>query len=131
MDIVTDTSVLIAVILNEPEKKAIVNATAGHDLVGPCSIKWEICNAFSAMLKRKRLSLHSARKALAIFDVIPIRYLEVDFAEALKLAHDHNIYAYDAYFLDCASRHKKPFLTLDNRLKEHGRDVGIDIMEIG
>lgn len=130
MEIVTDTSVLIAVILNEPEKKAIVNATAGHDLVGPGSIRWEIGNAFSAMLKRRRLSLRSARQALAIFDVIPIRYLEVDVAQSLKLAHDHNIYAYDAYFLDCASRHKKPLLTLDNRLKEYGRDIGINIVEI-
>lgn len=26
-------------------------------------------------------------------------------------------YAYDAYFLDCAIRHKSPLLTLDKKLK--------------
>jgi predicted nucleic acid-binding protein len=130
MEIVTDTSVMIAVILNEPEKEAIVDATAGHDLVCPGSIRWEIVNAFSAMFRQKRISLRIARRALAIFDVIPIRYLEVDLAASLKLAHDHNIYAYDAYFLDCASRYGKPFLTLDKRLKACATDVGIDVVEV-
>jgi uncharacterized protein with PIN domain len=46
MDIVIDTSVLIAVILNEPEKAELVKLTAGHTLVGPESIRWEIGNAF-------------------------------------------------------------------------------------
>ena len=130
MDIVTDTCVFIAVILNEPEKAAIVKATAGHILVGPGSIRWEIGNAFSAMLKKRRLSLRDAEKAMAIFDVIPIRYLDVDFAQSLKLAQDCNIYAYDAYFLDCALRHNRPLLTLDKRLEKHAREMGIDVWEI-
>lgn len=130
MDIVTDTCVLIAVILNEPEKAAIVKATAGYNLVGPGSIRWEIGNAFSAMLKKNRLSLQAAKKSLAIFDVIPIRYLGVDFVQALKLADDYNIYAYDAYFLDCALRHNKPLMTLDKRLAKCARAIGIDVWEI-
>ena len=130
MEIVTDTSVLIAVILNEPEKEAIVEATSGCDLVGPGAIRWEIANAFSAMFKKKRISLRAAQKAHAIFETIPIRYLDVDFSASLKLAHDYKVYAYDAYFLDCAIRHKKPLLTLDSRLKACANEVGIDIMEV-
>ncbi len=61
MDIVMDTSALIAVILNEPEKKTIIKATAGNTLVGPESIRWEIGNAFSAMFKQKRIDLFSER----------------------------------------------------------------------
>ena len=130
MDITTDTSVLIAVILNEPEKKSIINATAGHNLVGPGSIRWEVTNAFSAMFKRDRISLRTAQKALAVFDVIPIRYLDVDFHHSLKLAHDNNIYAYDAYFLDCALRNKTPFLSLDSQMINRAKKIGIDILEI-
>ena len=130
MDITTDTSVLIAVVLNEPEKRLVIKATAGHNLVGPGSIRWEITNAFSAMFKRNRINLRTAQKALAIFDVIPIRYLDVDFRHSLKLAHDNNIYAYEAYFLDCALRHKTPLLSLDSRLIKSARDIGVDIVEI-
>src|SRR5437763_8514880 len=54
MDIVADTSAIIAVIANEPEKSALVAHTQGADLFAPLSIPWEVGNAFSAMLKRQR-----------------------------------------------------------------------------
>lgn len=130
MDIVTDTSILIAVILNEPEKSAIVEATSGHALVGPNSIRWEIGNAFSAMFKQDRISLRIAQKALAVFEVIPMRYLDVDFKHSLKLAHDNQIYAYDAYFLDCAMRHRTPLLSLDSRMIAKAKALDINVMEI-
>jgi len=75
MDIVIDTSVLIAVIVNEPERDKIVKLTAGNTLIGPGSIPWEIGNAFSAMFKRKRVSLDEAQKGLLIFETIPLRYI--------------------------------------------------------
>ena len=121
---------LIAVIMNEPEKKMIIKATAGNTLVGPESIRWEIGNAFSAMLKRNRIVLSLAQKALSMFEVIPIRYLDVDFNHSLKLAHDNKIYAYDAYFLDCAIRHKTPLITLDGRMKTVAKNIGINVVEV-
>jgi len=130
MNITTDTSVLIAVILNEPEKKSIISATTGHNLVGPGSIRWEVTNAFSAMFKRGRISLQNAQKALNVFNVIPIRYLDIDLQHSLKLAYDNNIYAYDAYFLDCALRNKTPLLSLDIQMINRARKIGIDILEI-
>ena len=130
MDITTDTSVVIAVILNAPEKKAIINATTGHTLVGPGSIQWEVTNAFSAMFKRGRISLRTAQEALQIFNVIPIRYLDVDFPHSLQLAYDNNIYAYDAYFLDCALRNTTPLLSLDSQMINRAKTMGIDILEI-
>ena len=130
MDIVTDTSALIAVILNEPEKEAIIEATVGCTLVGPKSISWEIGNAFSAMFKQKRISLRLAQKALSVFEVIPIRYMDVDFNHSLKLAHDNQMYAYDAYFLDCAIQHKAPLITLDGQMRAKAKKIGIRILEV-
>jgi predicted nucleic acid-binding protein len=49
MDIVIDTSALIAVIVAEPERDKIIELTTGNTLIGPGSIPWEIGNAFSAM----------------------------------------------------------------------------------
>ncbi|MBU1170697.1 MAG: hypothetical protein KKD44_14145 [Proteobacteria bacterium] len=54
MDIVVDTSALIAVIVGEPERNTIIELTTGNTLIGPGSIPWEIGNAFSAMFKRQR-----------------------------------------------------------------------------
>jgi predicted nucleic acid-binding protein len=130
MDIVIDTSALIAVILNEPEKNEIIQITTGNTLVGPESIRWEMGNAFSAMFKQNRIGLRIAQEALRIFEVIPIRYLDVDFNHSLELAHDNRIYAYDAYFLDCAIRHKLPLITLDRKMKATAKNTGINILEV-
>jgi predicted nucleic acid-binding protein len=73
MDVVIDTSALIAVIVGEPERKRIVELTAGNTLIGPGSIPWEVGNAFSAMFKQNRLTIDEARKGLAIFENIPIQ----------------------------------------------------------
>jgi uncharacterized protein with PIN domain len=57
MDIVIDTSAIIAVLVDEPERQKIIEITEGHSLIGPGSIPWEIGNAFAAMFKRKRLGI--------------------------------------------------------------------------
>ena len=130
MDVVIDTSALIAVIVGEPERTKIVEFTTGNTLIGPGSIPWEIGNAFSAMFKQDRLTLDEAQKGLAIFESIPLRYVEPDFFNALKLSKKINMYAYDAYFLDCATRYKAPLLTLDRKLKAAAQNINVETLEV-
>ncbi len=130
MDIVIDTAALIAVITDEPERNRIIQVTRGNTLIGPGSIPWEICNAFSEMFKQKRVTLSEAERGLSIFKTIPMRYIESDFVMVLKLAKQFNMYAYDAYFLDCAIRYKAPLLTLDQRLKAFAQNLNIDTLEV-
>ncbi|MEA3362619.1 MAG: type II toxin-antitoxin system VapC family toxin [Thermodesulfobacteriota bacterium] len=130
MNVVVDTSALIAVIVNEPERNRIVELTTGSTLIGPGSIPWEIGNAFSAMFKQNRLTLDEARKGLIIFDDIPLRYIKPDFVNALQISKQANMYAYDAYFLDCAIKHKAPLLTLDQKLKRAAQNLNIETMEV-
>ena len=130
MDIVIDTSALIAVIVGEPERSRIVEITTGNTLIGPGSIPWEIGNAFSAMFKQNRLTLEGAQEGLLIFKSIPLRYIEPDFFKALKLSKKSNMYAYDAYFLDCAIRHKAPLLTLDRKLNTAAQNLNVETMEV-
>lgn len=130
MDIIIDTSALIAVIAGEPERDRIIAITSGKTLIGPGSIPWEIGNAFSAMFKRNRLSLDEAKKGIAIFDSIPIRYIQPDFINAITVSKQTNMYAYDAYFLDCAIRHRAPLLTLDRKLKTAAQALNIQILEV-
>ena len=129
MDIVIDTSALLAVIVAEPERDQIVKLTAGHSLIGPGSIPWEIGNAFSAMLKHRRLGLAEARQGLNIFHDIPLRLVSVDLDNALSIAGQAKIYAFDAYFIDCAIRHGASLLTLDNALKRSALKFGVALTE--
>ncbi len=130
MDIVVDTSALIAVLVGESTRKKIIEITRGNTLIGPGSIPWEIGNAFSAMFKKNRISLEEAQRGLLIFNGIPIRYVEPDFIKVLQLSKKTNLYAYDAYFLDCAIRHKAPLLTLDKKLQASAKNFKVEIMEV-
>ncbi len=130
MDIVIDTSALVAVIVGEPERDKIIKLTTGFSLIGPGSIPWEVGNAFSAMFKQNRLTLEEARKGLVIFDEIPLRYIRVDFENALKISKQANLYAYDAYFIECAIRNKTPFLTLDRKLKIAAQNHKVRTLEV-
>lgn len=130
MEIVIDTSALLAVILGEPQKETIVGLTSRKRLIGPGSIPWEIGNAFSAILKRRRLNLETVLEGFRIFQAIPIRYVPVDFRRVLEITDKVRVYAYDAYFLDCALRHQAPILTLDQGMRQAARGLGIESLEV-
>lgn len=97
MNLVVDTSVLIAVLIDEPERQRLIVRTKGVDLIAPASVHWEIGNALAAMLKRNRITLEQVKIVLEAYHQIPIRFLEVDLATAMGLAAHHNLYSYDAY----------------------------------
>ena len=130
MQIIIDTSAIIAVLVNESSKPAIIQATQQTDLLAPSSIHWEIANAFSAMFKRNRLTLAEALTAIAIYQQIPIRFVEVELEESLKISDELGIYAYDAYLLRSAVKYNLPLLTLDQGLKEQAERLGVKVIEV-
>jgi predicted nucleic acid-binding protein len=130
MDIVVDASIIIAVIANEPSKASLVQLTSGTNLVAPGSLPWEIGNAFSAMLKRRRLSLDQVQQALTMYQQIPLRFLEIDLSQALEIADQYQLYAYDAYLLVCALQQQAPLLTLDRGLRHVARLAQVTVMEV-
>lgn len=130
MVITIDTSALLAVLLNEQHKPDIVEATKGHDLQAPFSLDAEVGNALSAMFKRDRLSLNQARQVLTQFAEIPIRRTKLRLTEATEIAHNYNIYAYDAYVLDCARQYRSPLLSLDSQLKAVGKKLELTVLEV-
>jgi predicted nucleic acid-binding protein len=54
-NIVIDTSAILAVLLAEPERQAVVEASMGSVLCAPASLRWEVGNAATAGVKRRRL----------------------------------------------------------------------------
>ena len=49
--------------------------------------------------------------------------IRVDFVNALRISKQTNLFAYDAYFIECAIRNKTPFLTLDNKGGQYDEKV--------
>ncbi len=129
MNIVSDTNIFLAVVLEEPEKDNIIQLTSETSAVSPEILPYEFGNALTAMVKRKQLSHKEALAAYGAVSSIPVRLVSVDIQQALKLALDYNIYAYDAYFLQCAKQLSSPLITLDKRMKQVARDLSIKLVE--
>lgn len=129
MNIIVDTSIVLAVALEEPEKTAIVEHTSGADISAPEVLTFEIGNALSAMCRRRQLSPEQVLAVHTVTQQIPIRLLSIDITGALNIALKFNIYAYDAYFLECAHTHGHPLMTLDRRIREVAAEMGIEVLE--
>ncbi len=118
----------LAVALNGPEKK-IIRLSAGDELIAPAILPFEVGNALSAMVKRGRLSVEEGMTAYDDIQKIPVELLNIDIRSALRLAVLHNIFAYDAYFLECAAAYRCPLLTLDVAMKRVATDLNIQLLE--
>ena len=130
MNIVIDTSAIIAVLINERSKNSIIRTVTGCTLIAAQTIDAEIGNAISAMFKRKRINLIQAEKVIKNYNQIAIRKEKIRILEAIKLSLELNIYAYDAYVLDTALKFKAPILTLDKELESKAKELNIEILEI-
>ena len=130
MYITIDTSALIAVIGNEASKQSIVDLTANCSLYAPASVHWEIGNAFSSMFKSQKLDIRRAQQALTVYSGIPIKFVDVPLEATLELSKAQNIYAYDAYLIQCAQQTSTSLLTLDNGLKSVAQQVGVHVLEV-
>ena len=82
------------------------------------------------MLRRGRVTLHQALQAIEVYYRIPIRFVEVELEESLRLAAELNIYAYDAYLIRCAFKYGAPLLSLDQALLRVARSKGVDGIEV-
>ena len=57
------------------------------------------------------------------------QFVSIDIPQALKLAIQFYIYAYDAYFLQCAKSLSRPIFTLDKQMKQVASELNIEILE--
>ena len=128
MKVVADTNTFLAVALDEPEKQEIIALTNGQELIAPAVLPFEIGNALSALVKRNKLSEAEARAAWRACQKIPVDLREIDIEMALNIATEHNISAYDAYFIVCAINLRSPLLTLDRQLKSVALAHGLKVM---
>ena len=126
---VIDTSALLAVLLVEPERPALIAATKGVVLFAPTSLPWEVGNALVAATRRKRLTAAEAQRAWTAYESVPLRLVDVDVGRAIAAAIDLGLYAYDAYMLELARHRGLPLLTLDRKLAAAAGASGLELVE--
>lgn len=129
MRIVSDTNIFLAVALEEESKSRIIEITDGCSLHAPEILYYEIGNALSAMIKRRQIETSDVQAIYSVTQQIPVSLAKVSIPKALEIAIEHNIYAYDAYFLEVAQTLSSPLLTLDTRLKTVAQKMSIETLE--
>ena len=130
MQLVIDTSIILAVLISEPERDRIISMTQETGLIAPQSVHWEVGNALSAMIKRQRITAVQAMKALDAYEKIPIRFVETSLHEAVTIAADQGLYAYDSYLIACAKEQRCALISLDKALLSAAKAVGVAVVEV-
>lgn len=128
MEMIADASVFLAVVLDGTDRKWVIEKTSGSALSSPEVLPYGIANALSAMKRRGRLTDREALKAFSISQGIPVRLVPVRIHDALKIAVEFSIYAYDAFYLQCCLETKLPLLSLDNRMCEVAGSLSIKVV---
>ena len=129
MDIVADASAFLAVVLNEAARDSIIRSTAGRGIVAPEILPYEIGNALVVVRKKGRLTDREVLQAFDRAQQIAVTLLPVTIPDAVKLAMQFGIYAYDAYYLQCCIENRLPLLSLDARMCEVAKRLRIQILE--
>ena len=129
MRVIIDASAIMPILINEPEKDLIINMTKNCELLSPPMLPYEIGNALTRLKKRQILNEMEIITVYNDFKKIPLRLIDVDIENALKIAGKYNIYAYDAYYLETAGRLNLPLLTLDIPMKKIAFDLKLRVLE--
>lgn len=128
--VVVDTSVVLAVLLHEPERNAILKRTRGKRILVAPSLGWEVGNALVALVRRRKADAGAIERAWRSFDRIPLTFTRCDILASLRLAAETGLYAYDAYVIEAARAAGASLLTLDKKQRAVAVERGVDILEI-
>jgi predicted nucleic acid-binding protein len=79
------------------------------------------------MMKKNTLKKEEVASAWEVVQQIPVDLRHTNIKSALRIALEFNIYAYDAYFLECADNLRSPLLTLDRGMQRVAWEIGITI----
>ena len=89
----------------------------------------KIGNALIAVKKKGRLDDLEILRAFNLSQSIAVKLVPVIIREALKIAIQYNIYAYDAYYLQCCIENKLSLMSLDGCMCDVATKLGIRVME--
>jgi predicted nucleic acid-binding protein len=117
---------------NTPYSRHILQELASRDALVPEIWPFEIANAiFVAFNKRKRITEYQVHEYLNLLKALPVRAEHQDIWANLALesmARRQDVAAYDAAYLDLATRKRLPLATSDKPLRDAAIALGISVL---
>jgi len=129
MEIVSDASAFLAVVLNGMDRYWVIEKTSAFSVASPEVLPYEIGNALITLRRKGRLSDREALRAYDSSQKIAVRLVLVNVHDAMRLVIRFNIYAYDAYYLQCYIENRLSLISLDGRMCDVARSLGIEVVE--
>jgi len=128
MEIVSDASAFLSVILDEANHEWVIEKTSGYGVVSPEVLPYELANALITVKRKGRLTDREVLRAFSISQRIAVRLLPVKIYDAMRMAVKLNIHAYDAFYLQCCIETKLPLISLDNRMCAVAKSLSIKVV---
>ena len=116
--VVVDASAIAAVLFGEPDGPALVERLHGTELVAPTLLPYEIASVCLKKMRRHPARRDALHAAFVMFGQLGISTVPVDHDEALLLAGQTGLSAYDASYLWLARRLGSDLVTLDRLLQK-------------
>jgi predicted nucleic acid-binding protein len=112
--------------------RRVLKELVANDAIVPEIWAFEIANSiFVSFSKRRRISEQQIAEYLSLLKALPIRVRPQDLWSNIdleSLARRRNLAAYDAAYLDLASRANLPLATSDGPLKQAAHAEGIAVL---
>jgi predicted nucleic acid-binding protein len=123
---IVDASAIGAVLLVERDAAWVTQHTDGMDLLAPALLPFEVGNICWKRLQRVPAERD---RILAIWAAWcasqSVRLVAPDPVQTLQLAHDTGLTFYDASYLSVAQSNKAELISLDTRLVQAARSLGL------
>jgi len=114
---------------SDPLADRVLDMVADGQAVVPTIWPIEVASVLATSVRRKRISADQIELRMAYLRNFDIRVedLAIDPARLAHLALDAGLSAYDAMYLELARRHALPLATLDKKLSNAARRIGVEI----
>jgi predicted nucleic acid-binding protein len=129
--IVVDTNILVYLMV-EGEKTTMAQRTFRRDSnwIVPSICRHEFLNVLATLVRHGGIEMDKAieiwRESTQLFTV---RQRDVDMLNALRLATQHKVSAYDAQYVTLASEMRVPYVTEDQRILKTFSDVAVSMQK--
>lgn len=128
-DFVVDASIVAAWLLPDEDNELAEQARTAmvdSDALAPDLLWHEIRNILVIAERRNRVATDGIANLLTKLRRVPLRIIGVnDDLRIVQLARDHRLSGYDATHLALATAENLPLITLDKKLNEAARAVGL------
>ncbi len=124
---IVDASAVGAVLFVERDADWVNEQTVGMDLVAPGLLSFEIGNICWKRMQRAESDFDSLMVIWMAWNTSsPVRFIQPDPVQTLRLAHETGLTFYDASYVRLAQEHAAELISLDAKLVRVARRLGLE-----